>query len=711
MATPSSGVIPYRYTGRYPFVLESSDDYLGFSGVIIEQAMWVLTAELGRYQRFPRASFAPAFQVYRHPSGVLGFDPSDSSKTYELALPRGERGDYALSELDLSGRYLSGDLGQPGSTPGVVSSGLRGGKQGMPDFINDMRSFMSGIPFNFVDPVDPGFPGLFDDNGSNNGSISTDCDHDALQDWLSVKGHPGGKAAWGNKAWTREYYPLPGEIPAGFLGASGTIYDIDFDEVYYQPYPRLRNTTATDLGNSEKTDLVRFTPVFPAFMKTNGTLINVTDRDKQKAISITSQADYFNYDHISSGYLRIDGDVLLSDGEYVFDQSSSATFAQSGIRAMQEGTDAFLPFQPAINRVFIDPPSLSEGQHDFFVRNNGLKIPSGERISSKENAIDVFDAGFWVNGSPDDEPGLALVSPLSGDALFVKFAEELGLGVPELSSHRDMNRLDASTLSSVYRDTINFANFVKWDHDLNMLSSTIAQFSTGGSVTISEGSHFFWTDSAGGTFMCPGRTSGTILHHWTSSLYTTVDAVEYEAQGIDFNQIRPGTPQINSNFYSLGFNDGTTNYMAAIPANATTLLSRSAASGFAAVGLVVGTPNGWSLGNYAELDASTVGLNMPCQPMSIEVVRSAVGPLTAGVWCMFREAPFFTSSSSYLVPTNPNVNPDVYIGRIALTGGKWEVQELYGNSKNIEDVNDWFNDTDSFPDRLFRPAFFTMLDI
>jgi hypothetical protein len=701
MTFPNSGVIPYCYTGPYPLVL-GPNDCVGFSGVIIEQAMWVLMAEYGRYLNFPRATFSPAFQAYRHPSGIPGFE-TPFGKTYEAVLLRDERGDYALSELDILGRYFSGDLFQPATTPPpVTSSGMRAGKHAMPDIINDMRSYMSGIPFTFGSP-DPGFPGLFQNSTGSPQGITVDCDHNALRDWLATKGHPGGQLPWDNVSWTREYYPFNDEIPPGFLGASGIIYDIDFDEVYYQPYPRLRGTAGKTLGMSEQTVISRVTPIFPAFVKTDGTVISVTSRD----ITRSNEAD-FNYAHMASGYMRVDGDVLLNYGEYIFNQATAATFAESGIRYTNGGV-SLLPAQPAINRVFVDPPALAQGQHDFFVRNTSLPIESGTRISSKENAADAFDGALWFNIT-SDETGMVLISPISGEGLFVRFAESL-VGAAELTDNTDMHRFSASKLVSLYENGTGQAAFINWDHDLDETSTvTAAVDADGNNITLPPGARFFWRDSGGGSFLYPSLASGTNLHHWTGSSFTMSDAVIYEPQGIDVTEVRAATHLANSNTYTLGFNDGGTNYMAAMPANATTATDRSAASGFAEVRLVVGSPNGWSLGDYAELDASAVGLDMPCQPISIEVVDSTAGPVTAGVWCMFREVPTFTPSTSYIVPSVSNPNPDIYVGRISLTGGKWVVQELYASGQDINDINNFYNTTDAFPARAFRPSFVARID-
>jgi hypothetical protein len=212
----ASGVIPYQYEGIYPFVAPNNHTY-GLSGILFEQAMTVISAEM---HRFAGSSDSPTvFNKYINPN-----------------LPSIEFTPYP------DGRNLDGRID---GIPGAAAYA---------DYIAEMR-----IGFVFLT--------FFTNLG---GGIA-----DWLTDWLLWAPGPSGTTG----DFARGEYSNTGPITSSDfteLGGSGVLTTADIREVSYQPYSRWnRSVTAIyDRGS------VRLSPIFPNFMTTNGSFLNMNAREQ-----------------------------------------------------------------------------------------------------------------------------------------------------------------------------------------------------------------------------------------------------------------------------------------------------------------------------------------------------------------------------------------------------------------------------------------------
>ena len=258
--TVQSGIIPYHYEGPLPFIGQD----VAFSGILLEQAQFVVLAERRRYSD-PDASGFPFYYYINNAVSRQNYEPTASG----TILP-----DHAsLSFID---------------------------------YFSDIRDQLIA---------------LF-------GKISFDCDYDinnVKKDWLvQAVLTPSGNS--GNFLYRiPTIHDVVPYMSTEIIGHSGVLYDINLREVAYQPYSRLSAgrtiVIAGDplfvegsgsFGNaasatSSTTRLVRSSPVYPAFQKTNGGLITPTSRELNLFPPAFSELnDGTSNNHISSGLIRID---------------------------------------------------------------------------------------------------------------------------------------------------------------------------------------------------------------------------------------------------------------------------------------------------------------------------------------------------------------------------------------------------------------------
>lgn len=383
-----SGQIILQYQTKRPFRL-SSDERVGFSGIMFEQAMFGLLHEYRKSTSTPLSLYSPLFTGYHGRGQSFPFEPTPSGFFLETS-------------------------GQPT----------------YPDYINDMRQFLGNDGTNSI------FSHI---------SIS-DSDYSANEAkagyHLAYFGNtPSGKirgvgpSTYNSGNFNYPYYNV-NDIPPtgngaflGYLGCSGSLLDLDFDEVQYQPYPRFGKSRYSGLaiGDSPNYFLHRLiSPIYPAFCKTDGSLIHLTTSDIAYKFfahdgSTPSELDlYGDQSFIPSGYIRIDGDTLdPHNTTFKFINSSNPVFSikSSGLRTISQ------VFRP------IYKPGMGSGQ---IIGSRGFFTPSGGLTSG------LYQVALMHTSLPSGTLGIwpSIFVPISG------VTQTLSAGIPLLKSIMCFNVTD-----------------------------------------------------------------------------------------------------------------------------------------------------------------------------------------------------------------------------------------------------------------------------
>lgn len=538
----ASGIIPYEYSAQTPF---RATDYLdpvaplaiGPSGLLLEQAYFVLMAEYRRYRGLD-SFFEPNFYKYINQEiSKVGIEPR----------PNGEN----------------------------LASGLAAGLI-YTNHISDGRTALEAV-FPFIE-------------------IDSDYTEEEIkQDWLiKTYNTPSGRVG--------DYYHSDahstGRVPTEehFLGGSGVLFDVDLGEIMYNPYPRFGASSLDSAKVSISTGSfsVPTFPFFPTFQKTDGSLISVTSRETDYRDGFISTG----YNLISlnaSGVIRFDGDVLRQETVYFvgtgngFNDSGASdfTFVDGSTRRVGVFADIAEPQ----TRVFVTPTTQTSGVYQIIASNPrstvpATAIPSGEisiwppldqafpnyNASSFDgnDGYEVFDDCFWMVDIPGpgalasgDEyapSGLAVISPFTGRALWVRWAQ------PTVTSHAssaeqvawpDLCGLARTGANRIYRVATNLdtndAIFMRYNDNLDFVSETAATISTPAGVNelfdmFHDGTDFFVLEqNNGNTVQIDGITFTEIARYI---------GISNERKGEYFNskywQWRSGVSGINEVTYSAG---------------------------------------------------------------------------------------------------------------------------------------------------------------
>lgn len=280
------------------------------------------------------------------------------------------------------------------------------------------------------------------------------------------------------------------------LGASGILYDVDLGELMWNPAPHIaafgmdtmhgRNTGGSNDGFS-----VQQFPMFPAFQKTDGTLIPLTGREPD----VISQASDYQIDHIASGDIRIDGYVLFDDTKlylgrngHIFDTSVSVDFniQSEGLREVMLGGN----FSGA--RVFATPVAQSSGIYRIASKNNFADFPT-TTIESGKMSFWPNITSYWPNTSSFPKPygeinvvgylgyhvfddclwetdvtfsatntgfcsGLAIMSPWTSHPMWIRYAEQTAVDSIPLAGFPAIQKnwssaigLERASANNIYR--------------------------------------------------------------------------------------------------------------------------------------------------------------------------------------------------------------------------------------------------------------------
>jgi hypothetical protein len=409
---------------------------IGASGDVLEQGMFVLNAELRKWNFDNQALLQNGYKVYTHPDVTpSGFEPKANGDT------------------------LTGLVGNVAALVDV-------------DNIEQMRTLLDE---------------LFD-------RYENDCDYDRfniMQSWLTAAypTSPSGHLSIFDGGF---FFQLNGrtflrpplqDITGGdemtdtdlhWLGGSGVLFDIDFGEVIFQPFPFPGKSSASRV--STNTNVFQAGPCYPSFQKTDGSVISMTGRE---ASDWDSPRDV-NFAAVGSGKIQLDGYAILpetkirliegKDNEWNFVGNGAADFTNpvqglrvvnagvgtnddtartywtpkvqsSGVRRIITSTDS--TDRPGIGvpsggPVSLWPPgSYREFDGTFVGTSNQLLYRSFEEASDGTSIIDsraslgyhVFDDCIWVTGpgaagsGSITAGGIHPISPHNGDLLWCRTAD------------------------------------------------------------------------------------------------------------------------------------------------------------------------------------------------------------------------------------------------------------------------------------------------
>lgn len=402
-----SGTPPYDYSVADPLRVRNPYTNIGVqgpSGIFLEQAQFVITAEIRKYD-------------------------SDSHRLEDYNV-------YVNPVITPSGPY---EPKADGSTLG--------------NLLNPANLFI----LNHITETRTALDLLFAFYEAETENTEEECRIDWLNKIAPELPFPSGY---------RRYDPGP-SVPPNFvvtsdintLGGSGTLFDIDFAEVMFNPYPMFSTNEFLDVHILGRFRIVN-APVWPCFQKTDGTLISLNGREP---VGIGLSDDY-DVSRFTFNELRLDGHVFLPETEYFigrglqdFFPDTTLTYVSSSPRTANNGRI----FQGS--RVFATTTALSSGIYKLAARNTKENVPfttipsglvsiwppSGQahpatnghvfdaippfNIRSKwynnaeyEHGYQVFDDCFWITDHPNGnrEPsGLAIASPFTGHALWLQFAD------------------------------------------------------------------------------------------------------------------------------------------------------------------------------------------------------------------------------------------------------------------------------------------------
>ena len=682
----SSGNIPYSYTGPYPWISPKPSGSLGFSGIVYEEAMFAILSEIRRYADpffFVRRVGQP-----RHLSGILFqnyINPSGAPPSKGVYQPMGsDRTNYAF-EPHPSGINLN-NLGNINTT----------------DWIQDMRQALSGFRNN---EIDGDINGLFELV-----SYDVNLNDNYIAEWLAAKvgNTRGGQRPYGVRTWNREYYTEFGLPPIGTLGFSGVLYDIDFDEVYYQPFPRLSVITNTGIGGDDELTTATLdggitidaaSPIFPAFAQPDGTLISLSTRDQEIHFSNSINdspfskpiSGLYSYYHVSSGLVRVDGDVLLQSNNYIFG-ANPGTFTVSGARRLTPFSPEDYGNHPQFSRVFIQPPnslSILKSVVPFSTFNNDLFPASGERIHiyPSNNVTSTFNAtepsGFeylndalWTGTRIVDEEtrelyGFHLLSPISRNRLWVRHGPQVGVDPLSLMSRAivdklDVHRHDSSTTNIGYSGGLVDGSSNRWQL-FTTYDDNFAITSNLGAATI--GGHDFqarryWENGILAYLYNKPPLSG-VLDTW--DFPTFINPTSYRLLSFD-SSVNLGSDTVDP-YEHCGVYENGESYMAVGSP------SEKRPHGFALLTLMEDVTDGYHLFTVGPLEP-IVGTNVgfaagtKFRIRRVEVVDSATD-FNEGIWAIL--AP---------LPEGSNELNDLILCRLERGSSQWDIVEFYAQEPN-----------------------------
>jgi len=488
-----SGSPPYEYESTLPVRAVNpytTTDGIGASGILLEQAEFVIAAELRKFS-------------------ILPYDPSILPDYFT----------YTNTNVAPSGPY------EPKSDGSTVNNLLNPTVLCV-NKIEDLRNALDSLFAAYA------FDTFADYKFLTRGDVHK-------SDWIrqAFPHSPSGHNPidyFGNPTTIGDYLrPLPDigqnfDTDQHYLGGSGVLLDIDFAEVIFQPYPFTRFTRFGDMQPGSQQFLVQCSPLFPAFQKTDGNVISTNGREPTRAEIEQFDPSIVAADasHVSSGFVRLDGYCLHPSSTYMLAQYTGENFTPSNTNDFDYYTGepryvtlvGPIPINDNSLRAFIAPHVAASGVYRFVVKNSKAAFPKTAvesgivSIFPPENityptttnsgfGYHVFDDAIWITsnsgGSTLDGPpsGLAVMSPFTGHMMWVSKAED--------ANKWGTSRGLAQTGTSLYRVQRNVSaaavNFTQYDSaTLDELSVTSSAYGggTGQSVDLFfDGTNYWMTNT------------------------------------------------------------------------------------------------------------------------------------------------------------------------------------------------------------------------
>jgi hypothetical protein len=290
----TSGTIPYEYDGPIPFTISREMPDIGMSGILFEQAHFVLAAEIRRWsQQFSPTGDEPITKFVNKEANILAASEASGCVPHFLTHPPTYPGGSNYVDNIIEMRDMLGSLWL--------------------DIFNDQDYDLNDLRIDWLNNICPNPSG---ENGDFKNREPTLDEVDILCRLMTL---------------------APQE---SILGSSGVLYDIDLCEVRWQPYPRFVQTTFLNAHNAEDSGggftgpkfgiLAR--PIFPCFQRTNGTLIGLNSRDAALTFSVAGRVlpfhdaefeeqDGTGYDSVGSGLQKWDGDAFYGATTYQISDS------------------------------------------------------------------------------------------------------------------------------------------------------------------------------------------------------------------------------------------------------------------------------------------------------------------------------------------------------------------------------------------------------
>ncbi len=323
-----SGVPPYEYSTVMPFRSPGLHSGYGLSGILLEEGQFVLAAEFRKFTGSSHA-FPNDFHTYR-PTSV---DPyTEKVGPHE---PKADGSNLANINDPIQGTFI--------------------------DYIPEMRTALENLIDEYINDL----------------SVSSDK---FLEEWLhnAYHDHPGTILGFPPQRYVRSVPPI-GDITTSdvsVLGGSGVWLDIDWGEVMFNPYPwvaerRFQDSHGDREGGGLSDFLIQSAPFWPAFQKTDGSLVSLNGNEP-RAIDIENSL--YQTDHIGSGKVRLSGYVLrdLTDYRLATGNLSGLAFAGTNDFNYFEGSARKIgssAYNIETSQVFLTPTATTSGVYKILVRN------------------------------------------------------------------------------------------------------------------------------------------------------------------------------------------------------------------------------------------------------------------------------------------------------------------------------------------------------
>jgi len=476
--TLASGQFPYEVDYIVPFVAEQT---IGISGIMLEQAQFLITAERRKFDSNDAHELNDFF-VYTNqsnsPSG--GYEPKVDGSTLANLL-------------------------NPGT---IATDNILETRDALEDLFADYASITDyEANDHFKDWIQQAFPnspsGRFDILPA-----SEDPTNDETNFMRPALPFSAGRILDADPFW---------------LGGSGIFFDIDFGEVLFHPYPFLRAAAQRNSVGTLQTLNVVAEPFFPAFHKTDGTVINTTGREPRRD---NGTATNLYTDHVASGYIRVNGYGLVPQTQHLL---GKFLFGDHTIYPPAHFTHEIFESNDV---VYVSPQAIASGVYRASVSNEnilvaGAGVPSGyisqhphpddsypqeDNFAETATGFEVFDDCFWLSARANfgnlngDSLGMSIVSPFTFNFMWTAIAngdwdDYFGLAKDGSSVYRVFPQ--TSTTSTYDVDTrITIKEWTRGSCTLQNTTTVITTLDIDQQMTLTDiefdGSFFYISGSSGG---------------------------------------------------------------------------------------------------------------------------------------------------------------------------------------------------------------------